>query len=130
MLDVIRHGFRPPTEEQKRADAEYVAAGGTVAVAALPISHEKRGGIHWTPQGNFFVTKSTMTWKGSRLTNLPEVRFDKADWILRLTPQSQRSLAAKFVLVSLVNEHDRAIHHEYRIPTPDSDLIATFLNAD
>jgi hypothetical protein len=129
MPDVLRHGFRLPTEQQKRADAEYVAAGGVLTVTALPISHERQGGLRWTPQGRFFVTSSTMTWKASRLTNLPDVRFDKADWIVRLTPQTQWS-GTKFVLVSLVNENDRTIHHEFRVPTPDADLIATVLNTD
>lgn len=96
----------------------------------MPISREKQGGIYWTPQGRFIVSSSTMMWKGSRLANLPDVRFDKVDWIVRLTPQTQWSWAAKFVLVSLVNEHDRTIHHDFRIPTPDADLIAAVLNAD
>jgi hypothetical protein len=77
-----------------------------------------------------FVTSSTMTWKGGRFTNLPDVRFDKGEWILRTTPPTQWSLVAKFVLVSLINEHDRTIHHEFRIPTPDADLIARVLNSD
>ena len=75
------------------------------------------------------MTSSMITWKASRLTNLPDVRFDKTDWVMRLTPHSQWS-GAKFVLVSLVNEHDRTIHHEFRIPTPDADLISTVLNTD
>jgi hypothetical protein len=130
MLDVVRHGFRPPTEQQKTADVAHVAAGGELAVAAMPISHVKQAGIHWTPQGRLFVTSSTVTWKGSRLTNLPDLRFDKGEWIVRITPPTQWSWAAKFVLVSLVSEHDRTVHHEFRIPTPDAELIATVLNSD
>src|ERR1700722_4763404 len=112
MLDVLRHGFRPPTEAQKTADAHYVADGGELAVAAklMLMSQERRSGIHWLPQGRLLVTNASVTWKPSPRTGLADLRFARGEWIVRTTPHTQASRVTPSVLLSFVNEFNRTVH--------------------
>ena len=118
MLDVLRNLYRPPTAAQKHADVEYVASGGELKVAARLVSAEKSSPVHWIPQGHLHVSKDAMTWKGS---HHPDLFFAKGEWIARPPPSDGRR--TQWSLISVVNNGDRIVHHEIRIPTPDVDLI-------
>jgi hypothetical protein len=126
MVDTLRHGFRPPSEAEKATDADYVAAGGELAVAAMLMSQQRQKGLHWLPQGRLLVTRQMVTWKGSRQTRFAEIGFARGEWTVRVTPRTQWS-RSKSVLVSFVNNNDRTIHHDFRIPTPDVDLVESAL---
>ena len=92
MVDTLRHGFRPPSEAEKATDADYVAAGGEVAVAAMLMSQQRQKGLHWLPQGRLLVTRQMVTWKGSRQTRFAEIGFARGEWTVRVTPRTQWSL--------------------------------------
>jgi hypothetical protein len=117
-LGVLRHLFRPPTPVQKSADLEYVASGGELIVSALLVSARKRTGVHWLPRGHLHLNRTTATWRGKH--KFPDLTFSEGDWIVRSNPPDT---SARFALVSFVNEWDRGVHYELRIPTPDLQLL-------
>jgi hypothetical protein len=118
MLDVIRNFLRPPTPAQKRADIEFLASGGELKVVARSTSANKNTGSHRTPQGYLYLSRDRLSWKGRRQ---PELLFAKGEWIARPPPPD--SPRTTWSLLSLVDKEARQVHHEFRVPTPDLDLV-------
>lgn len=118
MLDVIRNFYRPPTPAQKSADIEYLASGGELKVVARLISAKKNTGMHWIPQGHLYLSSNRLIWKGR---HHPDLLFAKGEWIAR--PPSSDGPPTSWSLISLVDKETHQVHHEFRVPTPDVDLV-------
>jgi hypothetical protein len=128
-IQAFRHGFRPPTPEQKAADLLAVQQGHELLVACqlIPTFILRTRGKHAIQGGFLHVTKEGIVWKKWQH---PDLVFLKGDWVARTTPpelQRGRYSGTSYGLLSLVHQSDSNANQTFRVPTPDLDLIRVVL---
>jgi len=124
MMDVIRSLWRRPTAFQKRADRNFLNAGGQLIVIASERSKSVSHRPTWVRRGPLNVSQNKMTWS---TRNHEDEIFSSHDWELLPSPgPAQRQLQQ----ITLVSKSNSSIRRQLRVPIPDIELIHWAMDTD
>jgi hypothetical protein len=106
-----------PTTAQKKADRDYVDAGGQLEVIATEPSNSKSLRPHWIRRGPLLVSLDRMTWSTE---HHEDETFTSDDWELPPNPgPTERQLSG----ITLVSKNDARVRRRLQVPVPDIELI-------
>jgi hypothetical protein len=123
-LDVLRHGFRPPTPEDKLADRTFVERGGQLLVMAVEALGPTRVAPARVRHGPLLVSRDRVTWTTRRH---PDEVFLVGEWSLRPSPSDRDATAT---IATFVKKTDQSIVRRVKVPTPDVELLHWVMNED